>query len=273
MWSRRLSFSYSASSSPASSSLASTSSLLLRRPSHITQAITRPPHLGALILCILAQSTVAVAFSILSLTYQHQGHRQHGYQHQHYKRLPSSLPLPLASSPSFSFPSFSSIVPLHGTTPRPFALSTLSFSSSSSSSSSQSLWRKETAILVTSSDNGKIKMWRAWKKKKERDRDAVVLLEGHRLVQDAMEAGHTPIHVLVSPEAFRTPRGPSLLALLPSLPSSAVTLATPALVASASDTVSPQVGRERGREGGTDVCIALSDERGVMRMREGWREG
>jgi len=87
------------------------------------------------------------------------------------------------------------------------------------------------------------------------------------------QAGHTPIHVLVSPEAFRTPRGPSLLALLPSLPSSAVTLATPALVASASDTVSPQVGREGGREGGTDVCVALSDERGVMRMREGWREG
>jgi hypothetical protein len=64
---------------------------------------------------------------------------------------------------------------------------------------------------------------------------------GHRLLLDAVEAGHEPSLVLICPEAFDAPRGQQLQGLLESLPASVVTLTSAPLVAAACDTVSPQV--------------------------------
>eukprot|EP00611_Tribonema_gayanum_P002742 TRINITY_DN12078_c0_g1_i1.p1 TRINITY_DN12078_c0_g1~~TRINITY_DN12078_c0_g1_i1.p1 ORF type:complete len:336 (-),score=70.61 TRINITY_DN12078_c0_g1_i1:50-1057(-) len=105
------------------------------------------------------------------------------------------------------------------------------------------LWRPPNSgdlLDITSPTNPRIKYIRTLHKRKTRDSEGRALLEGCRLVTDALEAGLSPDLVLVSPEALASPGGSALSALLQRLSSDVVCLASGDCVARACDTVSPQ---------------------------------
>ncbi|KAG5186178.1 tRNA/rRNA methyltransferase [Tribonema minus] len=102
------------------------------------------------------------------------------------------------------------------------------------------LWRPPGSgdlLDITSPTNPRIKTLH---KRKSRDSEGRVLVEGCRLVTDALKAGLSPDLVLVSPEALASPGGSALSALLQRLSSDVVCLASGDCVARACDTVSPQ---------------------------------
>jgi tRNA G18 (ribose-2'-O)-methylase SpoU len=94
---------------------------------------------------------------------------------------------------------------------------------------------------VSSPSNKNVKMIRRYgMKRRERDADGVVVLEGVRLVLDALELGVRPQCVLVSEDALNGSHGQDLIALLDELPADVVLVATQEAVARACNTVSPQ---------------------------------
>jgi hypothetical protein len=142
--------------------------------------------LGALVCCVLARSSVVLAYSYTSLLHSHHGCSQHAY-HAHGPSFLFTTPRPKKPlGPSWlssvtcaptSRASPGGVRPVHSNAVHPplvlfsfnspsFSLSPTRLASTSSSSnpvpSQPPLWRMESATLITSSENGKIKQWRAW---------------------------------------------------------------------------------------------------------------
>eukprot|EP00752_Nemacystus_decipiens_P006722 g6045.t1 len=113
--------------------------------------------------------------------------------------------------------------------------------STSSSSLPCGLWRgREGALDITSAQNSKVKFMRTFHKRRTRDESGKVLAEGHRLVCDLIEGGHTPTLVIVSPEALRASPGPRLQAALETLSADLVAVAPAEVVQRCCDTVTSQ---------------------------------
>ncbi|CAN0418488.1 unnamed protein product [Ascophyllum nodosum] len=105
------------------------------------------------------------------------------------------------------------------------------------------LWRADQDGLeldITSIHNSKVKMMRAFHKRRRRDEEGKTLVEGHRLVCDLIEGGHTPSLVIVSREALRASPGPRLRAALETLTAAVVSVAAPEVVQRCCDTVTSQ---------------------------------
>lgn len=108
-------------------------------------------------------------------------------------RCPSFVPHPLGRKPprttsSNSVPGSCRVGPLR---------------SASSGSSGPRLWTWEGSLCLTSSDNERLKQIKQLVgSKRARAKAGMVVLEGHRLVLDAVSAGHVPSRVLVTPQAL-----------------------------------------------------------------------
>eukprot|EP00903_Cladosiphon_okamuranus_P016190 g14941.t1 len=114
-------------------------------------------------------------------------------------------------------------------------------STSSSSALPYGLWRgREGSLDITSAQNSKVKFMRTFHKRRTRDECGKVLAEGHRLVCDLIEGGHTPTLVIVSPEALRASPGPRLQAALETLSADLVAVAPADVVQRCCDTVTSQ---------------------------------
>jgi TrmH family RNA methyltransferase len=95
--------------------------------------------------------------------------------------------------------------------------------------------------LITSSANPRLKQLKKLHTRRHRDKQGLVLLEGHRLVLDALSAGYTPEFVVVHDDALEShPEGQRLRTELEQLRDGSVVRAPPAVVADLSDTQTPQ---------------------------------
>jgi TrmH family RNA methyltransferase len=94
--------------------------------------------------------------------------------------------------------------------------------------------------LITSRSNSLVRLARSLKDRDAREREGLYMVEGVRLVEEALHAGLTPRHVLVCrAQLGATERGRSLLQRLSGL-DAALTEVTPDVMAAAADTVTPQ---------------------------------
>lgn len=91
---------------------------------------------------------------------------------------------------------------------------------------------------VTSVKNPLVKALRRLESRRHRERDGLLLLEGLRLVTDALDAGFEAQTVLVSKPLLE--QQPALQRALAALPPHIVSLADDAVISAASTTVSPQ---------------------------------
>ncbi|KAG8458727.1 hypothetical protein KFE25_012925 [Diacronema lutheri] len=92
--------------------------------------------------------------------------------------------------------------------------------------------------VITSGKNPVVKALRRLESRRHRERDGLLLLEGLRLVTDALDAGFCAETVLVA-EALLAQQ-PGLQRVLAALPAGVVSLADEAALAAACTTVSPQ---------------------------------
>lgn len=93
---------------------------------------------------------------------------------------------------------------------------------------------------VTSVQNSKVKLMRSFHKRRTREEQGKVLVEGHRLVCDLIEGGLSPELVLVSPEALTAAPGRRLQAALEALSADVVAVSTQEIVQRCCDTVTAQ---------------------------------
>ncbi len=92
---------------------------------------------------------------------------------------------------------------------------------------------------IRSADNLKVKEMRSLHRRSVRYGERLFLIEGVRLVEEALAAAFTPRLALCVPERLQeTPRGAALLAQLEAHPAAFCT--TPAILDSLADTVTPQ---------------------------------
>lgn len=96
-------------------------------------------------------------------------------------------------------------------------------------------------LFISSATNARIKLVKKMQARRQRDRTGLMLLEGHRLVIDALEGGFAPEFVLCTKDAVESAaEGQRLRAALGDIPPSAFAFAPPELVAELSDTQTPQ---------------------------------
>ena len=95
----------------------------------------------------------------------------------------------------------------------------------------------ETWPMITSPANGKLKLMKALHKRRQREKQGLLLVEGHRLVLDALDAGITPQYVVVHDGALAQN---DLEAALRKLGPERVLRAPESLVNEISDTETPQ---------------------------------
>jgi TrmH family RNA methyltransferase len=95
------------------------------------------------------------------------------------------------------------------------------------------------AVQISSAENPKVKTLRSLHRRPARYGEGLLLVEGVRLVEEALQAG-CPLHVaLYEPERLaETPRGRALLATLTASPAAFST--TPRILDSVADTATPQ---------------------------------
>jgi TrmH family RNA methyltransferase len=93
--------------------------------------------------------------------------------------------------------------------------------------------------MITSADNSKIRQARTLLSRRGREQHSQCLVEGVRLIEDAMRAGEQPALIFCVPAAHESPRAEALLA---SAPAAGVPIyeISPAIFATLSDTVSSQ---------------------------------
>jgi TrmH family RNA methyltransferase len=96
--------------------------------------------------------------------------------------------------------------------------------------------QRERWQLITSPSNARLKLVKKLHVRRQREKHGLVLLEGHRLVLDALDAGVEPDFVVLHDDAHTA----SLDAALRRLGPERVLRAPPELVASLSDTETPQ---------------------------------
>ena len=95
--------------------------------------------------------------------------------------------------------------------------------------------------LVTSRTNARLKLVKKLHSRRQREKCDLVLLEGHRLVIDAVTtAGLAPEFFVVHDAALATPAGRQLAAVLRQFPPERVLRAPAELIAELSDTETPQ---------------------------------
>eukprot|EP01084_Bolivina_argentea_P272284 463564_1 len=95
--------------------------------------------------------------------------------------------------------------------------------------------------VVSSISNSRVKAFRAYgQKRKLRDRDGLVLVEGVRLLTYILTHGHDAAEITVSKEALESPEGSKLGKLLNDISRDRIVLASPAAVARACFTTTPQ---------------------------------
>ena len=95
------------------------------------------------------------------------------------------------------------------------------------------------AVQISSPENPKVKALRSLHRRPARYGERLFLVEGVRLVEEALQAGLSLAIVLYDPERLReTPRGAALLAHLAAHPAAFST--TPQILDGAADTVAPQ---------------------------------
>jgi TrmH family RNA methyltransferase len=86
-----------------------------------------------------------------------------------------------------------------------------------------------------------VKLLKSLEVKKKREEMQLILLEGHRVILDALNAGATPKHVMYSGKAFHTPLGLRLEEALQNLPRDcSVTKATDSVLDTVTETVAHQ---------------------------------
>lgn len=90
--------------------------------------------------------------------------------------------------------------------------------------------------MITSPQNPKIKLARALRKRRERERESLLFLEGRRLVSDALAAGFAPVTLFYTAEAAESAEN---AALIETWQAHAWEL-SPDLLAELSETVTPQ---------------------------------
>ncbi|KAL3929970.1 MAG: hypothetical protein SGPRY_001733 [Prymnesium sp.] len=96
-------------------------------------------------------------------------------------------------------------------------------------------------LFISSSSNKRLKLMKKLHSRQQRDKLGLMLLEGHRLVLDALEAGATPELVLLAEGALGVgSEGERLRHVLDLLPEGTVAYAPHAVVAHLSDTQTPQ---------------------------------
>lgn len=96
------------------------------------------------------------------------------------------------------------------------------------------------ALVITSRANPLIRLARSLREREAREREGLYLIEGVRLVEEALLAGLTPRRVLICPAQLNaTQRGRGLMQRLSAF-GEAVTEVTPEAMAAAADTVTPQ---------------------------------
>ncbi len=94
-------------------------------------------------------------------------------------------------------------------------------------------------VQISSPENSKVKELRSLYRRQVRYRERLFLVEGVRLLQEALAAGYPPRLVLYVPERLaETPRGQALLEQLAASGTAMTT--TPAILDSVADTVTPQ---------------------------------
>lgn len=92
---------------------------------------------------------------------------------------------------------------------------------------------------ISSPENPKVKEMRSLHRRSARHSERLFLVEGLRLVEEALASGLTPRLAFCVPQRLQeTPRGQALLSRLESLPAAFCT--TPAILDSMADTVTPQ---------------------------------
>ena len=95
--------------------------------------------------------------------------------------------------------------------------------------------------LVTSRSNARLKLVKKLQTRRQREKSDLLLLEGHRLVMDAVDvAGLEPEFFVVHDDALTTPAGIKLAAVLRRFSPEKVVRAPADLIAELSDTESPQ---------------------------------
>lgn len=90
--------------------------------------------------------------------------------------------------------------------------------------------------MITSLQNSRVKAVRALHRRRQREREGRVLLEGLRLIEDALAAGFTPELLFYTAEV---PADPHAAALLPAVGRAAEEV-SPEVMASLTETVTPQ---------------------------------
>ncbi|MBC7223662.1 MAG: RNA methyltransferase, partial [Anaerolineae bacterium] len=95
---------------------------------------------------------------------------------------------------------------------------------------------------ITSPANPKVRWARSLLQARARRREGHFLIEGVRLVEEALRVGNIPTLVFFSPQLEETPRGQALLQALQHLPEAhrRVFATTPDILRSLSDTITPQ---------------------------------
>jgi TrmH family RNA methyltransferase len=93
--------------------------------------------------------------------------------------------------------------------------------------------------MITSTANARIRYVRSLQEASARRHEQCLVIEGVRLVEEALQAGIAPRLVLYSPDLTSAPRGQALLARLETLPGERWLTSERALKAAA-DTVTPQ---------------------------------
>jgi|MDTB01.1.fsa_nt_gb TrmH family RNA methyltransferase len=68
--------------------------------------------------------------------------------------------------------------------------------------------------MIISEDNSKVKLVKSLQQKKKRDKESLVLLEGHRQVIDALRFGSRPRHIFITERGIDGPLGYSLMEAL-----------------------------------------------------------
>lgn len=90
--------------------------------------------------------------------------------------------------------------------------------------------------MITSLQNSRIKAARALQRRRQRERQGRLLIEGLRLVEDALAAGYPPEVLFYTAEIAADPRGAALLAAV----GRAAEEVSPEVMASLTETVTPQ---------------------------------
>src|SRR5690606_12174974 len=89
--------------------------------------------------------------------------------------------------------------------------------------------------MITSPHNSRVKAARALQRRRRREREGRILIEGVRLIEDALAAGYPPETLFYTEDIPADPRGAALVAAAPQ-----AEMVSPEVMALLTETVTPQ---------------------------------